>query len=169
MDSSKLIENHEDSNSHKLYYEKLITASDICEVVEEPESVSESIPASWQKQKLNYLVQGLLEINIWRPQRSPLKQIAPSMEQEEVMMMKKESVNPVNEKPIYTQFTCPDCGGHHLGAKVECDATVTGFDALTTYFIFDEKQDQEHAIALFFCNDCEWNASEESFVRDYMK
>ena len=83
--------------------------------------------------------------------------------------MKQESVRPVNVKPIYTQFTCPDCGGHSLKAKVECDAVVTGFDDLTTYFIFDEKTEQEHAVALFFCDDCEWNTDEESDVRDYVK
>lgn len=83
--------------------------------------------------------------------------------------MNNESAAPITEQPIYTQFTCPYCGGHRLVVKVECDATVTGFDALTTYFIFEEKQDQENAISIFFCNDCEWNTDEESEVRDYVK
>ncbi len=46
MDSSKLIEKHEDSNSHKLYYEKLITASDIFEVVQDliPDRITKTTP-----------------------------------------------------------------------------------------------------------------------------
>ena len=84
--------------------------------------------------------------------------------------MKIESVSPINVKPIYcTQFTCPDCGGHHLGAKVECNAEITRFDDKTTYFILDDQQEQEHDIALFFCKECEWNTNEESSVRAYVK
>lgn len=42
--------------------------------------------------------------------------------------MKNESATPITEQPIYTQSTCPECGGHTLKAKVEWDANVTGFD-----------------------------------------
>jgi hypothetical protein len=83
--------------------------------------------------------------------------------------MRQESVRPVNEKSILREFTCPSCGGHTLKAKIECDASITGFDDLTAYFRLDEAQDQEYAIALFFCNDCQWNCDEESEARDYMR
>lgn len=81
--------------------------------------------------------------------------------------MPKESVSPVNERPILREFSCPTCGGHHLGAKVECNAQITRFDDKTTYFILDDQQ--EHDIALFFCKECEWNTDEESSVRAYVK
>ena len=83
--------------------------------------------------------------------------------------MKNESAAPITEQPIYTQFTCPDCGGHFLKAKVECDANVTGFDDRAAYFILDKEQEPALDVALFFCQDCDWNTDEESFVRDYMK
>jgi hypothetical protein len=83
--------------------------------------------------------------------------------------MPKESVSPVNENPFLGEFTCPDCGGHTLKAKIECDASIGGFDDITTYFRLDEAQDQEYAITLFFCNDCQWNCDDESQARDYVK
>ena len=56
-----------------------------------------------------------------------------------------------------------------MKAKIEFDARITGFDDLTTYFILDEDQDQEYAIALFFCNDCQWNCDGEPDVRDHVR
>lgn len=83
--------------------------------------------------------------------------------------MTNESLTQIRRKTIYTQFTCPDCCGHRLGAKVECDADITSFDDKDASFILSDKQEQEFTIALFCCRDCSWNTDEESDVMDYMK
>jgi predicted RNA-binding Zn-ribbon protein involved in translation (DUF1610 family) len=84
--------------------------------------------------------------------------------------MKNESANPVqNEKPIYTQFTCPDCGGNALRAIVESYATITGFDDNAVYYVLDEEDKQDHNIPLFFCDNCGYDTEKESSVRDYVK
>jgi hypothetical protein len=88
----------------------------------------------------------------------------------EVIKMKKEPVNSVNEKPIYTQFTCPDCGGHTLRSVVETYATITGFGDEAVFYVLDDEEKQYHEIAYFFCsNFCNWDSDKESEVRDYVK
>lgn len=81
--------------------------------------------------------------------------------------MTRESLTPINEKPIITQFTCPNCAGHSLKAIVEFDAEINSVDDEGAYFTVNEAMEPD--VALFYCPDCNWDTKNQPSVLEYIK
>ena len=81
--------------------------------------------------------------------------------------MARESLTPINEKPICTQFTCPNCAGHSLKAIVEFDAEINSVDDECAYFTVNEAMEPD--VAQFYSPYCDWYCDRQSLVVDYMK